>query len=152
MFRRLRRTELILFLALLGLLAASVCYAIPGDKIIKRGTAADFVATFPWLVVSVFGFMASIIIFFIVRTGREFNYEVRKTSKGLSQANRDLKEAVTKIDATINTLFDRDRDIDQRLAANRADIATQAAICRTHRDNCPGGCLRNKKTETEKNG
>lgn len=133
MLRRLRVAEIVLLAELLCIVMVSIAWA-KADA--RGGDAADFVATFPWVAVGLFGTMVLVVGFFLVRTMRQYDSNIQATNNRLEQTNISINEAISKIDTTINLLFDRDREAERGLAATRSAIAAMEATCRTQREMC----------------
>lgn len=132
MARKIGKGEALLLAAILLLVVVSVACA----KTSPAGDAADFVATFPWLALGIFGLTVSVVGFFLVRTLREYDAKMETVTRRLEQTNNVLKDAVNKIETTITLLFDRDREAAGELSATRSAIAAMEATCKTNRELC----------------
>ena len=112
----------------LALMAATMAYASQQGQ----GTTADFARAYPWMLLSLLSLLCVILGYLLIDKDREIKAK-------LKDASTNFATATDKLDTTINTLFERDRDLEHRLAANEKELAEQRATCIMNRKLCPNG-------------
>lgn len=123
-------------LILAAVFIATIASASQVTKQLRTGTAADFATSFPWVVVSLVTILFALLAWFVARydTQREKKIDLLMTEIG--NTNKALAKSTSKLDVTINTLFDRDRDIEHSIAVNAAAISSIQATCKARGDIC----------------
>lgn len=140
-FGILRRSEIVLLCCLATVFVSSVSLAArSAQQIGKTGTAADFVATFPWLAVALFGGLVSVLsvlVIYIVRQfARKTDNTARKLEDSAEQTTQKIGQVVEKMEKFVQALYDRDHEnekkisaIDARLTGVEANCAARSLIC-----------------------
>lgn len=155
----MRKSEIILFSLVMLIIFVSLSYAgkqVDVDPHTHSGTTADFAKAYPFVMLAIVALLLAVVGYFLVQRDKEQTVKFDKLAKQFNQANQDLQSATKKIDATINTLFERDHENENRLALHDADIAAIKANCAAIHKFCPvsqGGiqCLDRRVVEDRRN-
>jgi len=103
----------------------------------KRGTAADFVRMFPWMVVGFVSMMFALLAWFVKRYDDARESKIDRTISEISKTNKTMGDITRKLDATINTLVAQDRDIEHNVSTLAAAVAGIRATCEARGRMCP---------------
>lgn len=131
-----RFVEIFGALILAAILIATVASAKQSNQYLREGTAADFAVTFPWVVVGLITMLFALLAWFISRYDAQREKKLDAMMVEIGNTNANLSKATDKLDETIVTLFNRDRDIEHAVFKNTADISSIQATCRTRGEMC----------------
>jgi type III secretory pathway component EscS len=142
LFSKEDRKYLLVVLLTLGLSVASASLVMAAMSMVQQstatqGTTADFTRAYPWVLLAILTLLTCVLGYLLVEKDKERKEKLKEISDNFAAGNADLKEVSNKFDKIINTLFERDRDIEKRLAVNEKDLAEQRATCSINRKLCP---------------
>ena len=116
---------------------ATLAWSAAAQESAKAGTTADFARAYPYVVLGAIAIMGVIIWYLLRERDEDIKEKLKEASDNFKQANTALESATAKIDATINTLFEHDRDTDKRLSDVEKSQAEQIRTCEMNRKLCP---------------
>lgn len=107
-----------------------------GQVIIKPGSTAEFARAYPYVMLAAIGVMGVIIWYLLRQKDAADAKKLQEANDNFRLASDKLDRATVKIDATINTLFEHDRQIEARVAKTEAAQVELETTCRMNRELC----------------
>ena len=101
-----------------------------------HGTTADFARAYPYMMLAAIAVMAAFIWYLLRQKDAGDAQKINEINENLRLANKKWDQANEKIDATINTLFGRDRQIEAMIAVVEKKQTELETTCRMNRELC----------------
>lgn len=130
MCKKTRTLVNLLITVIMSLLLITTVTFAASSRTVPQGNAADFAVAYPWIVVGLVLVLFSIIIKLINK------YDLQREAK-IDRIVNELATTTAKLDSTINTLFDHDREIEKTLSEHATLIARIQTNCDARSRLCP---------------
>ena len=136
-----KRSEAVFLVIVATLVVTSVSVAARTAEQVKTGSAADFVAMFPMLVVGLFAGLVSLLSVLIIYILRQFCHKTDSTAQKLDQTaaetTRKIDAVVDKMESFAQNLYDRDHQQDQKIADFGERLTVVETTCAAKDKLCP---------------